>query len=302
MSSATVGTTSWSGAVPGLSNTRWSLFRNMPRAVIGLLRAASDSWWVIAQRSSHRVVFGDKERRELERRAAAYSGLHSDEVLAEAILFAAEGLSNTDIATRRSQPRRAASRCRNASVRRACRGLRRELGRAGRSASRSPQRAEGKTLACVLPADPGVPPLRWSSAARPETGSRRSMKLVEQFMTQEPYTAARRVFLTADNGSAHRGERAIERLQRAWPSWSLALTAAHARWLNRAEIYFSVAQRKVPQPNNFVDLDGAQQALLAFGRSYEQSAHRFEWRFTRQGLHRLLVRLEQPNPALQLAA
>jgi hypothetical protein len=38
---------------------------------------------------------------------------------------------------------------------------------------------------------------------------------VEQFMTVEPYSQARRVFLVVDNGSAHRGQRSIERLQGA---------------------------------------------------------------------------------------
>ncbi len=38
-------------------------------------------------------------------------------------------------------------------------------------------------------------------------------KLIEQFMTQEPYRSAKRVFVIVDNGSAHRGKRSINRLQ-----------------------------------------------------------------------------------------
>jgi hypothetical protein len=71
---------------------------------------------------------------------------------------------------------------------------------------------------------------------------------------------------------------------------------------HQAEIYFSVTQRKVLQPNNFPDLDTLEQTLLAFGRHYEQIAKPFEWKFTRQDLHRLLERLDQPTPQLQLAA
>ena len=51
-----------------------------------------------------------------------------------------------------------------------------------------------------------------------------------------------------DNGSAHRGQRSIDRLQGAWPNLILVHTPIHASWLNQAEIYFSVVQRKVAHP------------------------------------------------------
>jgi hypothetical protein len=70
-------------------------------------------------------------------------------------------------------------------------------------------------------------------------------------------------------------------------------TPVHASWLNQAEIYFSIAQRKVLQPNNFAHLDALEQALLAFGRRYEQIAKPFEWKFTRRDLDRVLDRLDQ---------
>ena len=91
-------------------------------------------------------------------------------------------------------------------------------------------------------------------------------------MSVEPYSKAQRVFVIVDNGSAHRGQRSIDRLQGAWPNLKLVHTPVHASWLNQAEIYFSVAQRKVLQPNNFPDLDTLEQTLLAFGRHYEQIA------------------------------
>ena len=69
--------------------------------------------------------------------------------------------------------------------------------------------------------------------------------LVDQFMSQHPYKAARRVFLIIDNGSAHRGKRSIDRLQGTWPNLIVVHTPVHASWLNQAEIYFSVVQRKV---------------------------------------------------------
>jgi hypothetical protein len=136
----------------------------------------------------------------------------------------------------------------------------------------------------------------------PKDGIEPFDQLVEQFMSVEPYRNAQRVFLIVDNGSAHRGQRSIDRLQGAWPRLTLVHTPVHASWLNQAEIYFSVAQRKVLQPNNFPDLDTLEQTLLAFGRHYEQIAQPFKWKFTRNDLHRVLERLEQPSRQLQLAA
>ena len=119
-------------------------------------------------------------------------------------------------------------------------------------------------------------------------------QLVEQFMSVEPYSKAQRVFVIADNGSAHRGQRSIDRLQGAWPNLILVHTPVHASWVNQAEIYFSVAQRKVLTPNDFPDLDTLEQQLLAFGRRYEQIAQPFEWKFTRADLDRLAQRLDLP--------
>jgi hypothetical protein len=116
--------------------------------------------------------------------------------------------------------------------------------------------------------------------------------LVEQFMSVPPYTRAQRVFVVVDNGSAHRGQRSVDRLKGAWPNLIVVHTPVHASWLNQAEIYFSVAQRKVLQPNDFSDLDALEQRLLAFGRRYEQIATPFEWKFTRHDLDRLLTRLD----------
>ncbi len=121
--------------------------------------------------------------------------------------------------------------------------------------------------------------------------------LVEQFMTVEPYSKAQRVFVIVDNGSAHRGKRSIDRLQGAWPNLTLVHTPIHASWLNQAEIYFSVVQRKALTPNDFADLDTLERTLLKFGRRYEQIAAPFQWKFTRADLDRLTHQLEQPTLA-----
>jgi len=117
--------------------------------------------------------------------------------------------------------------------------------------------------------------------------------LVDQFMSVEPYRKAQRVFVIIDNGSAHRGKRSIDRLQGNWPNLIPVHTPVHASWLNQAEIYFSIVQRKVLTPNDFPDLDALERHLLAFGRRYEQIAAPFEWKFTRKDLDGVLHRLDQ---------
>ena len=117
-------------------------------------------------------------------------------------------------------------------------------------------------------------------------------QLVDQFMSQHPYRRAQRVFLVIDNGSAHRGKRSIDRLEGTWPNMTVVHTPIHASWVNQAEIYFSVVQRKVLTPNDFADLDTLQQHLLAFGRRSEQIAAPFQWKFTREDLHKLLAKTD----------
>ncbi len=104
------------------------------------------------------------------------------------------------------------------------------------------------------------------------------------------------MFVIVDNGSAHRAKRSIDRLQGAWPNLILVHTPVHASWLNQAEIYFSVVQRKVVTPNDFADLDTLEQHLLAFGRRYEQIAAPFQWKFTRADLNQLLAKAAAPQP------
>jgi hypothetical protein len=127
----------------------------------------------------------------------------------------------------------------------------------------------------------------------PRSGIEPFGRLVEQVMTVEPYASARRVFWIVDNGSAHRGQASIERLEGAWPNLRLIHLPVHASWLNQVEILFSIVQRKVLQPNDVADLAALEQRLLAFGRHYEQIAEPFQWRFTRDDLDALLDRLDR---------
>jgi DDE superfamily endonuclease len=127
-------------------------------------------------------------------------------------------------------------------------------------------------------------------------------RLVWQVMTKEPYASARRVFWIVDNGSSHRGQKAIDRLERRWPNLTLVHLPVHASWLNQIEIYFSIVQRKVLEPNDFEDIAAVARTLNAFEHHWNEVAEPFDWNFTRDRLAALMERLAAHEPQLQLAA
>jgi hypothetical protein len=127
-------------------------------------------------------------------------------------------------------------------------------------------------------------------------------RLVWQVMTKEPYASARRVFWIVDNGSSHRGQRSITRLERRWPNLVLVHLPLHASWLNQIEIYFSIVQRKVLEPNDFREVAEVARTLNDFEHHWSSVAKPFDWRFTRDDLQQLLERLSQHEPELRLAA
>lgn len=131
----------------------------------------------------------------------------------------------------------------------------------------------------------------------PSTGIAPFGRLVEQVMTREPYASARRVFWVVDNGSSHRGARTEARLRERWPQIRVVHTPVHASWLNQVELYFSVVQRKVLDPNEWRSLAALEAALLAFGDHYSAVATPFEWRFTRHDLRRVLAALPAQTAA-----
>ncbi len=127
-------------------------------------------------------------------------------------------------------------------------------------------------------------------------------RLVDQVMAQEPYLSAKRAFWIVDNGSSHRGQPCIARFKQRWPKIVVVHLPVHASWLNQIEIYFSIIQRKVLIPNDFQDLEAVEERLLQFQDHYEEIAKPFEWKFTRDDLSKLLMRLSKHSEDLRLSA
>jgi hypothetical protein len=124
------------------------------------------------------------------------------------------------------------------------------------------------------------------------TGIAPFARLVAQVMTTEPYASADRVFWIVDNGTSHRGAASAERITTAWPNAQLIHLPAHASWLDQAELYFSVVQRKALTPSDFTSLDQIRDRLAAFETRYNAIARPFSWKFTRTDLTGLLRRID----------
>ncbi|HEY4659143.1 MAG TPA: transposase [Gemmatimonadaceae bacterium] len=126
--------------------------------------------------------------------------------------------------------------------------------------------------------------------------------LVAAVMRRAPYRTARRVFWIVDNGTIHRGQRAVGRLRARWPNLMLVHLPVHASWLNQVEIYFSILQRKALTPGDFATEAAAAERILGFQHHYQTVARPFEWRFTRRDLARLLARCPDSATSTKIAA
>ena len=107
-------------------------------------------------------------------------------------------------------------------------------------------------------------------------------------MGRPEYGGAERVFWVVDNGSSHRGQASVRRLQKAYANAILVHTPVHASWLNQVEVYFSLLQRKLLRPNHFGSLDELQQAILDFIARYNQTATPLKWSYTVEKLEQKL--------------
>ena len=126
----------------------------------------------------------------------------------------------------------------------------------------------------------------------PKTGIEPFHRLIDKVMTQDPYSKARRVFWIVDGGSSHRGEAFANRL-RSWYGNAIDVSLpVHASWLNQIEIYFSIVQRKVLTPNDFINLKEVERRLMGFEAYYGEIAEPFDWRFTSEKLEQWYKRLQ----------
>jgi hypothetical protein len=102
------------------------------------------------------------------------------------------------------------------------------------------------------------------------------------------------VALIVDNGPAHAPKQLEHwlREQAAVQGWSLTFQVywlpKNASWLDQIEIWFSVLQRKLLQPNHFSSTTDLEQAIADFIAYYNQTARPIKWSYTVDKLERKL--------------
>ena len=62
----------------------------------------------------------------------------------------------------------------------------------------------------------------------------------------------------------------------------------NASWLDQIEIWFSILQRKLLQPNHFVSVAALEQAISEFIERYNQTAKPIKWTYTVEKLEQKL--------------
>ncbi len=115
-------------------------------------------------------------------------------------------------------------------------------------------------------------------------------KVIPEALARGVHTIA----LILDNGTTHapkRLERWLEEQIEA-NGWELKIQIywlpANASWLDQIEIWFSILQRKLLQPNHFERLGCLRQALLAFIAYHNQTAKPIRWSYTVEQLEQKL--------------
>lgn len=121
----------------------------------------------------------------------------------------------------------------------------------------------------------------------------------QAFLQQALVPEARRrgvqqVALVLDNGSTH-APKQLERwlqeqaLEQRWGlTFQVFWLPTNASWLDQLEIWFSVLQRKLLQPNHFTSTTELEQAMLAFIAYWNHTAQPIQWSYTVEHLERKL--------------
>jgi transposase len=106
------------------------------------------------------------------------------------------------------------------------------------------------------------------------------------------------VALVLDNGPTHASKQLTRWVRELSTSLEGKLTMqlywlpTNASWLDQLEIWFSLLQRKLLQPNHFCSLDELEQAIQDFITYYNQTAKPLKWSYTVEQLeHKLATRL-----------
>jgi len=121
----------------------------------------------------------------------------------------------------------------------------------------------------------------------------------QAFITEVLVPAAQRrkvhtIALIVDNGTTH-APKQLERWlheQAQAQGWGVSFEVywlpTNASWLDQIEIWFSILQRKLLEPNDFASTDALEQAIADYISYYAQTAKPIKWTYTIEKLERKL--------------
>jgi hypothetical protein len=110
--------------------------------------------------------------------------------------------------------------------------------------------------------------------------------LREVLLPEAKRRGVRQLKLILDNRTTHAPKhlagwlRAEAERQGLSLSMELCWMPTNASWLDQAEIWFSILQRKLLQPNHFARLEELEQAMAQFIAVYNQTTRPINWTYT----------------------
>jgi len=119
--------------------------------------------------------------------------------------------------------------------------------------------------------------------------------LQEVILPEAKRRSVQRVILVLDNGSTHAPNQLACWLEEqtialgGQLSIQVAWLPVNASWLDQIEIWFSLLQRKLLQPNHFLSTACLEQAISDFIVYYNQTAKPIQWSYTIEKLERKLT-------------
>lgn len=118
--------------------------------------------------------------------------------------------------------------------------------------------------------------------------------ITEVLVPEAKRRGVQRVGLIVDNGPTH-APKQLERWlqeQATRQGWKLTFQVywlpKNASWLDQIEIWFSILQRKLLQPNHFVSVTALEQAITQYIARYNQTAKPIKWTYTVEKLEQKL--------------
>jgi hypothetical protein len=118
--------------------------------------------------------------------------------------------------------------------------------------------------------------------------------LIEVVIPQALRRGVHTMALILDNGTTHvpkQLERWLEKQYQA-QGWALSIQVfwppVNTSWLDQIEIWFSVLQRKLLQPNHFESLVALEKAILAFVAHCNKTAKPIQWTYSVEKLEQKL--------------